>query len=355
MMKFLKYLLFTVLGIIALALIVALFVPKDFANEGDIVINKPKQEVFDYIKYVKNQDNFGVWQLSDPDMETTSEGEDGTVGFKYSWDSKELGKGAQVITNIVEGERMESEMFFLDFNDDANKAYFSVEEKSSNETLVKWGITGTTPYPWNLMSLFYNMDKDFEKGLKNLKEILEAQESPADDKTVLRNHYQETMTKLQKSVSGLNKEQMHFKPSAESWSISQCLEHIIMTENMIFGMIKENMKKPVNPEDREKIKFSDEEIITMAADRTEKYKAPEILVAKGKYDDSETALSDLKIQREEIYSFIEDTPTEELRNRVNESPAGFTDAYQSLLFITGHTTRHFLQIEEIRADTNFPK
>src|SRR5690554_8008509 len=128
MMKFLKYLLFTVLGIIALALIVALFVPKDFANEGDIVINKPKQEVFDYIKYVKNQDNFGVWQLSDPDMETTSEGEDGTVGFKYSWDSKELGKGAQVITNIVEGERMKPRWFFLNFIKNAIKPNFFVEE-----------------------------------------------------------------------------------------------------------------------------------------------------------------------------------------------------------------------------------
>src|SRR5690606_14700649 len=117
-MKILKKIVIALLIIIAIPLIIALFVPKDFHNEGEIVVNKPKQVVFDYIKNVKNQDNFGVWQLSDPDMETTSEGTDGTVGFKYSWDSKKLGKGAQVITNIVEGERMESEMFFLDFNDD---------------------------------------------------------------------------------------------------------------------------------------------------------------------------------------------------------------------------------------------
>jgi len=354
-MKILKKIVIALLIIIAIPLIIALFVPKDFHNEGEIVVNKPKQVVFDYIKNVKNQDNFGVWQLSDPDMETTSEGTDGTVGFKYSWDSKKLGKGAQVITNIVEGERMESEMFFLDFNDDANKSYFSVEEKSSDETLVKWGIMGKTPYPWNLMSLFYNMDKDFDQGLENLKEILEAQETIVDDKSILKDHYQETIVKLQKSVSGLSKEQLHFKPSAESWSVSQCLEHIIITEKMIFGMIQENMEKPINPDEREKIKFSDEEILAMAADRTEKYKAPEILVTKGKYDDAEAALNDLKTQREELYSFIEATSIEALRNRVNESPAGFTDAYQSLLFITGHSNRHLLQIEEIKTSADFPE
>src|SRR5690554_6372374 len=86
---------------IAIPLIVALFVPNESTSEGQIVINKSKQEVFNYIKYVKNQDNFGVWQLTDPDMKTTSEGVDGTVGFKYSWDSEKLGKGAQIITNIV--------------------------------------------------------------------------------------------------------------------------------------------------------------------------------------------------------------------------------------------------------------
>src|SRR5690554_6705809 len=224
-MKILKRIVLVLFILIALPLIIALFVPKEFHSEGSVVINKPKQEVFDYIKYVKNQDNFGTWQLSDPDMETTSEGVDGTVGFKYSWNSEKLGKGAQEITNIVEGERMESDMFFLDFNDDANKSYFFVKEKLPGQTLVKWGIEGKSPYPWNLMSLFFNMDKDFEKGLENLKEILEAQENSDDDKTALQNYFLETTENLRESISGLSKEQMHFKPSDESWSISQCVEH----------------------------------------------------------------------------------------------------------------------------------
>lgn len=352
-MKFLKYVLFTVLGIVALVLIAALFAPKEFASEREVVIDKPQKQVFDYIKFLKNQDNFGIWQLSDPEAEMTEEGTDGTVGFKYSWDGKKVGKGSQTITGISTNEKLETELDF-GFGTPAN-SYFITEKINENQTKVKWGISGTTPYPWNLMSLFFDLGDDFEGGLKNLKEILETQETLVDDKSILINHYQETIDKLQKSVSGLSKEQLHFKPSAESWSISQCLDHIIITEKMIFGMIQENMEKPINPDEREKIKFSDEEIFAMAADRTEKYKAPEILVTRGKYDDAETALNDLNTQREELYSFIEATPIEALRNRVNASPSGFNDAYQSLLFIAGHTARHLLQIEEIKINDDFPK
>jgi len=353
-MKTLKKILIVLLVIIAIPFIVALFVPKQFANEGQVVINKPLHEVFDYIKYVKNQDNFGVWQLSDPDMNTTEEGEDGTVGFKYNWDSEKLGKGAQVITNIVHNERMESDMFFLEFDDRPNKAYISVEEQVPGQTLVKWGISGETPYPWNIMSILHNMDNDFNEGLANLKEILESQESPSET-TFAINYYNETLHNLEKNVSGLSKEQMHFKYSEESWSISQCLEHIILTENMIFEMIKENREKPENPERREEIKFTDKEIMAMVVDRSEKYKAPETLIAKGKYDEPQDALNDLITGRAEIISFIQNTPITDLRNRVNDSPAGATDIYQSLLFLAGHTARHTLQIEEIKSNSNFPQ
>lgn len=353
-MKTLKKILIVLLIIIAIPLIVALFVPKQFANEGQVVINKPIHEVFNYIKYVKNQDNFGVWQLSDPDINTTEEGEDGTVGFKYSWDSKKLGKGAQVITNIVENERMDSDMYFLEFDDKPCKAYITVEEQAPGQTLVKWGISGNTPYPWNLMSLLHNMDDDFNKGLVNLKEILESQESYSDITSML-NYYNETLHNLEIKVVGLTKEQLHFKASEESWSISQCLEHIILTENMIFGMIKEAMANPANPERRSEIKFTDEAILTMIMDRSEKYQAPEMLIASGKYDDSQAALDDLKAGRTEIMAFIQNTPLVELRNRVSDSPAGPTDAYQSLLFLAGHTARHTLQIEEIKANSNFPQ
>jgi len=46
-----------------------------------------------------------------------------------------------------------------------------------NNTRVSWGISWNIPDPTNFMSIFINMEKtlgnDLEKGLKNLKRILE--------------------------------------------------------------------------------------------------------------------------------------------------------------------------------------
>lgn len=170
-MKILKRILIGLLVLVAIALIVAAIAPKEFNTEKQIIINKPKAEVFDYIKYVKNQDNYGVWQLMDPGMKKNYAGNDGTVGFKYTWDSKELGKGSQTITNVVEGEKIETELDF-GFGKPA-QSYIITKEDSPTQTTVTWGIKGKSPYPFNIMNLFYDMGEDFEKGLQNLKGVLE--------------------------------------------------------------------------------------------------------------------------------------------------------------------------------------
>lgn len=171
-MRILKKILIGLAAVIVLLLVIALFVPKEFKSEREIVINKPKQEVFDYLKYVKNQDNYGVWQLSDPGMKKTYTGTDGTVGFIYHWDGEKLGKGSQTITNITYGERIDTDLYF-GFGDEKAHAYFITREAGADQTSVTWGIQGKTPYPWNLMSLFYDMGNDFEQGLANLKQELE--------------------------------------------------------------------------------------------------------------------------------------------------------------------------------------
>lgn len=173
-MKFLKHTLFTLLGLIVLALIAAAVLPKTFHAEGSAVINKPNADVFNYVKHIKNQENFGVWFEQDPNIVKTSEGTDGTVGFKYSWISEEVGNGAQVITNITENKRIDIDLFLMDSTEPA-KSFFTTEAVSENQTKVRWVVDGESPYPFNLITFFYNMNKDFEQGTANLKAVLEKQ------------------------------------------------------------------------------------------------------------------------------------------------------------------------------------
>jgi len=177
-MKILKSILLVMVALIAIALIAALFVKKDYSVEKEIVINRSKQEVFDYVKYIKNQDAYSKWNQMDPDMEKTYHGTDGTVGFIYAWDSDQnAGKGEQEIKNIVDGERIDCELRFKEPMESTAPVYMSTESVGTNQTKVKWGFKGTMPYPMNLMILVMNMENiigdDLQIGLNNLKRVLE--------------------------------------------------------------------------------------------------------------------------------------------------------------------------------------
>ena len=70
-MKIIKKILFVIVGIVVLALVVALFVSKEYSVKREITINKPSQEVFDYVKFIKNQEHYNKWVMMDPNMNLT--------------------------------------------------------------------------------------------------------------------------------------------------------------------------------------------------------------------------------------------------------------------------------------------
>ena len=178
-MKILKRLLLVLVIIIAIPLVVALFVKKEYAVEREIVIEKPEKEVFNYIRYLKNQNRYSKWATMDPEMKSHFEGEDGSVGFISSWESEDrnVGKGEQTIIKINEDERIDYDLHFIEPFESRSKAYMITEPASENETSVKWGFEGKMNYPMNFMMLFMDMEEmignDLSTGLSNLKNLLE--------------------------------------------------------------------------------------------------------------------------------------------------------------------------------------
>ncbi|MCD0476587.1 SRPBCC family protein [Flavobacterium sp. EDS] len=178
-MNVIKKIILGLLSIVMLGLIVALFLPNEFHVEREVTINKPKDSVFNYIKYLKNQNNFSVWARLDPAMKKTFSGTDGTVGAVFGWNSndKNVGKGEQEIKKIIPGERLEYELRFEAPMESTDRAYMTTEEVTPAQTKVKWGFDGRSPYPMNLMLAFMNIDQilgeQLETGLQNLKVIQE--------------------------------------------------------------------------------------------------------------------------------------------------------------------------------------
>lgn len=178
-MSLLKRILIVVGIIIAIPLLLALFVKKEYSVEREIVINKPQDEVFEYVKYLKNQNDYSKWASIDPNMKKEFRGVDGTVGFVSAWESEDpnVGKGEQEIKDISEGERIEYELRFIEPFESTSSAYLITDSLNENQTTVKWGFNGKMDYPMNLMTLFMDMEdmigSDLDIGLQNLKKILE--------------------------------------------------------------------------------------------------------------------------------------------------------------------------------------
>jgi hypothetical protein len=160
-------------------MIIGLFVKNDYTVGKEVIVNKPKSFVFDYLRFLKNQNKFSVWATMDPNMKTEYRGTDGTEGFVSAWESenKSVGKGEQEILKIVNGERIDYEIRFIKPFASTSWANMIVASANENQTRVNWEFTGKMKYPTNLTLLFMNMEKmvgnDLEKGLQNLKTIMD--------------------------------------------------------------------------------------------------------------------------------------------------------------------------------------
>lgn len=176
-----KKILFAVFLLIAIPLVVALFTPDSYQVERQVEINKSKREVFSYVKLLKNQNYFSKWAQIDPGMSKTYRGIDGEVGFVSRWESShpDVGTGEQEILAIVDDERIDYELRFIEPISAVSPAYMVFIEEGANKTQVKWGFRGDIPYPMNIMMWFIDFEDvigtDLQIGLDNLKVILEAQ------------------------------------------------------------------------------------------------------------------------------------------------------------------------------------
>lgn len=175
-MKALKIILITIITLIALILLIGLFAPKKYKVERSIDINAPLDVIMDQVSNLRNVNEWSPWSEYDPDMKSSYSGTDGEVGSSSEWQgNKKVGKGKQEITKITEN-RVETKITFIEPWESVSSSYIQCDQEGA-AVKVTWGFEGKNPYPWNALCVFMSMDKmlgkEFEKGLKKLKERCE--------------------------------------------------------------------------------------------------------------------------------------------------------------------------------------
>jgi len=165
----------------------------------------------------------------------------------------------------------------------------------------------------------------------------------------------ETKSNLLQSLKNLSDAQVNFKASPERWSIKECVEHITLAEKGLWQMEEASLKAAATPEKRSEVKITDDGLMKIITDRSQKQTAPEpFRPEKYKVAELSDVVKDFTAERNELIEFVKKTD-DDMRNHMVTMPFGTIDSYQLLLMISGHCNRHTQQINEVKADPNYPK
>jgi hypothetical protein len=172
---------------------------------------------------------------------------------------------------------------------------------------------------------------------------------------VLLDHLDRSSSEFLDSVKGLTPQQWNYKPAPEVWSVAECAEHIALSEDLIRGMVESKvLTAAASPERVADRKTNDEKVLKMITDRSFKAKAPEQLQPARRFPSPEATLEKFQESRSKTVALAKSR--DDLREHAGAHPAfKELDAYQWLLYISGHTMRHTAQIAEVKAHPGFPK
>lgn len=175
-MKILKYLLYVLLALVVIGVILGLVGPKSYNISRSKVIASSSQEIWPYVTSFQKANLWSPWARMDTTMTTEYSGEDGTVGSKQSWKSKNMGGGEQTITVLEPYKFADSELKFKQpWGEGLATSSFQLTDTVGG-TKVTWGIKGENGFVNRAMGALMNMDKFmgpvFEQGLNSLDSLM---------------------------------------------------------------------------------------------------------------------------------------------------------------------------------------
>lgn len=174
------------------------------------------------------------------------------------------------------------------------------------------------------------------------------------DREKLVQHLQRTSEKFLKSVEGLSEAQWNFKAAPDKWSVAQCAEHIAAAETLIRGAVEKGLATPLEAGQPVAELVKDDLITTVVVDRSKKFSAPEPLVPTDRFGSPAAAVESFRKERAATIQLAKSDA--DFRAHAVKHPAlGMLDTYGWMLFLSAHSERHTLQIEEVKANPDFPK
>ncbi len=172
------YVLLLILAALGGVIALASLRPEAFSVSRSAVIEAPASAVFEKVSDFKQWEAWSPWAKLDPNVKNSFEGPPAAVGSSFEWaGNAKVGAGKMTILECVRDEMLRIRLNFERPMKASNLATFALAPAGEG-TKVTWSMSGKNSFVAKLFGLFVNVERmvgtDFEKGLNNLKALLEA-------------------------------------------------------------------------------------------------------------------------------------------------------------------------------------
>ena len=175
-----------------------------------------------------------------------------------------------------------------------------------------------------------------------------------DDRKRLTQYLTETRERLLGTARGLSPQQLNHKPGPDRWSVAEVLEHLTVTESRLLPRIEAVLQGSPDPAKASAWEGREEALLQSVISRSPRVQAPDPIQPTGRWGHEEL-FRQMEAARGRTSEFAA-TTNAPLRGFFQTHPVlGELDCYQWLLITGAHWERHRAQIEEVKADVNFPR
>lgn len=177
-MQVLKKIGFSLLALVAVLAFISLFLPSKVKVTRTAVYKAPVATVFEQVNLLQNWEKWSPWHNIDPRMLLSYEGPDAGKGARYNWfsDHPDVGNGSLTIIESAENTRIDTRMQFEGENDGLSYYLFEETPEGTKLTWTMEADMGLNPIGKYVGLMLDDMvGPDFEKGLENLRKVVEQQ------------------------------------------------------------------------------------------------------------------------------------------------------------------------------------
>lgn len=164
------------------------------------------------------------------------------------------------------------------------------------------------------------------------------------------------------TFSALSEAQLNWQPSASQWSIAQCLDHIITSNETYFPVFEAIIDGNYSPKLLEKIPLLPEwwgKLLIKSLDPANTKKSKTFPVFQPRQSDIPlTIVEDFAAHNAELIQYFEKLDAVSLHQIIITSPAANFVTYSlrdTVYILTNHEERHVLQAKNVMALSEFPQ